>query len=615
MKTSLASITTASADRLTEVWRGCRGDRSRIADYLLARGLPAEILDRIDAGALRLHPALPYFDGEGRHRGDFPAMVARVTDADGKSVTLHRTYLDPDGAGKLNLGDEPAKKLMTAVRDGASKGASIKLASAQSVLGLAEGIETALAVMTATGQPCWSCVSAGGLETVVLPPEVQGVHVWADNDASGRGLRAAERLAKRLYQENRAVYVHPPSRVGSDWLDVYVESGANLIMNELTTAPPWSPFASVGVVLSTVTPERVEWLWSNRLPLGKVTVLDGDPGLGKSTLTLDIAARTSTGRSMPDGSGGDEPAGVVIVSAEDGLADTIVPRLIAAGGALDKIVAIDKVPDDEGGHPFVIPDDLPAVERAIREMDAKLVIIDPLMAFLSGTTNSHRDQDVRRALARVHDVAEHYGAAILVVRHLNKTSGGPAVYRGGGSIGIIGAARSGLLVARDPENDDRRILASVKSNLCVSPESLAFHLESSDNGVARVVWDGTSSHKADALLALPTDGDERHEADEARDFLLDALSDGARSAKTILSDAREAGISEKRLRRAKNALGVSSQKESMAGGWVWSLPKMPEDGRRRPYSECGHLRPSSEEVGHLREPEHDPLPAPEVVTI
>jgi phage/plasmid primase-like uncharacterized protein len=138
-------------------------------------------------------------------------MIAKVTDIHGNGVTLHRTYLSPDGPGKLDLGDDlPAKKLMTPVSEGGTKGASIKLCAVGSVLGLTEGIETALAVIAATGQHVWAAGSAGGLEAVELPEEVVQVHLWADRDESRRGLEAAERAALRLRQEGRTVFIHLP---------------------------------------------------------------------------------------------------------------------------------------------------------------------------------------------------------------------------------------------------------------------------------------------------------------------------------------------------------------------------------------------------------------------
>ncbi len=448
-------------NKLQQVWRESTTDRARIVAYLEHRGLTPDCLDAVPDDVVRFHPTLPYWDiaenGDPVRLGDFPAMIARVTDLSGKGVTLHRTYLDPAGPGKLNLGnDSPAKKLMTPTENGGTRGASIKLEPAKSVLGLAEGIETALAVTVATGQPCWSCVSAHGLETVKIPEEVRAVHIWADNDASGVGQAVAERLASQLHSEGRSVYVHTPSRVGADWLDVFAASGSESLLDDLVSAEQWQPGMPVGVLLSDVKPERVSWLWPGRLPLGKLTVLDGDPGKGKSTLSLDLSARLTRGDIMPDGSGGGFPAGVVILSGEDGLADTIVPRLIAAGADLSRVVALASCPDSEGDgeHPPVLPDDLPTIRAAIARVGAKLAIIDPLMAYLSDGTNSHKDQDIRRVLFRVAALAEETGAAVLVVRHLNKATGGVALYRGGGSIGIIGAARSGLLVAADPDDEN-----------------------------------------------------------------------------------------------------------------------------------------------------------------
>ncbi|MDP6582331.1 MAG: AAA family ATPase, partial [Vicinamibacterales bacterium] len=221
---------------------------------------------------------------------------------------------------------------------------------------------------------------------------------------------------------------------------------------------------AVGVLLSDVTPERVEWLWLGRIPSGKVTLIDGDPGLGKSALTTDLAARVSTGRPMPDGEPC-EAGGVVILTAEDALADTVRPRLDAAGANSTRIIAVPTVGTGEDEHMPSVPGDLGAIEVAIQRVDARLVIIDPLMAYLGGEVNSHRDQDVRRALAPIAQLAERTGVAVLIIRHLNKDQGGKAIYRGGGSIGISGAARSVLLVAEDPDDLDRRILVPVKANL------------------------------------------------------------------------------------------------------------------------------------------------------
>ena len=181
-------------------------------------------------------------------------------------------------------------------------------------------------------------------------------------------------------------------------------------------------------------------------------------------MTTDLAARVTAGLDLPDGTPTDA-AGAVIVSAEDGAADTIRPRFDAAGGNPTRACLLG---DEE---PFVIPDDIPRLERAVRQVGAALVVIDPIMAFLSGEVNSNRDQDVRRALTPLKQMAERTGAAIVLVRHLNKTPGGNPLYRGGGSIGLIGAARSGLVVGRHADDDELRVLAGQKNNLSLPPKA------------------------------------------------------------------------------------------------------------------------------------------------
>lgn len=221
--------------------------------------------------------------------------------------------------------------------------------------------------------------------------------------------------------------------------------------------------------VADVAAERVQWLWDGWIARGKLAVIDGDPGKGKSTLTTDLAARISTGTPLPGGTR-TVPAAVVLLSAEDGVGDTIRPRLEAAGADTTRVFVFDSVLDAEGTpRPPSIPGDIPYVEALVTEKGAVLVVIDPLMAFLGAGVDAHRDQDVRRALHSLAAVAERTGAAIVIVRHLNKSGGPQAIYRGGGSIGIIGAARSGLLVASDPDDDTRRIVAVTSRT---SPRSL-----------------------------------------------------------------------------------------------------------------------------------------------
>lgn len=330
--------------------------------------------------------------------------------------------------------------------------------------------------------------------------------------------------------------------------------------------------------LSDVEPELVEWLWPGRIPAGKVTIIDGDPGLGKSTLALDIAARITTGEPFPPLAGEHrDPADVLILSAEDGLGDTIRPRIDAAGADASRAYALTSVPDEKAEHhrPPALPDDIPTIQRLITGHGIALVVIDPLMAFLNGKVDAHRDQDIRRAMAPLSQLGEDTGAAIIIVRHLRK-SRGPAVHSGGGSIGIVGAARMGHVVAADPDEDDVRVFAPTKSNLAASAPALRFALRDSSNGVARVEWLGESRHSADSLMVVPTEED-RSALGEAKDFLRQLLGDGPADTKSIFSEARSAGIAEKTLRRAKTELGVATGKTGMHGGWRWALPV--EDGQ------------------------------------
>ena len=334
------------------------------------------------------------------------------------------------------------------------------------------------------------------------------------------------------------------------------------------------------VRLADVAPERVTWLWDGYLPIGKLVVLDGDPGVGKSMLTVDLAARVSTGSPMPDGTAPVKGA-VLILSAEDGLADTIRPRLDAADGDPGQVITITGIAAiGEDGTPYsrpvTLPGDLPHVESVIREHGVVLVVVDVLMAYLSGAVNSHHDQDVRRALHPVAAVAARCGCCVIVLRHLNKASGTHAMYRGGGSIGIVGAARAGFVVGLDPADDTgiRRVLALVKCNLGPEPPALAYRLVSDDlHGCARVAWDGVSETGAAGLLAEPGGPEERSERDEAAAWLTGYLTDngGEARAADVFKAARKDGHAERTLKRARTRAGVTSRRAGFGGGSVWAL--------------------------------------------
>src|SRR5215203_5905023 len=448
------------------------------------------------------------------------------------------------------------------------------------------------------GVQCWRVVE--DWEEVKLYGREAVIAFDADVMVNPNVQKALQELASFLQGRGALVkYLLWPERYRGtktgidDYLAAY---GKILDLSKMAQGYPDIEAIPVGIILSEVQVETVEWLWEGRIPLGKITVLDGDPDNGKSVLTTDLAARVTTGRPMPYGFGKTFPqAGVVILSAEDGVGDTIRPRFDAAGGDPSRVVILGN--DD----PFGIPEDLPELERAIKRVGAKLVIVDPIMAFLGENINSNSDKDVRSALKPLKQLAERTGAAVVIVRHLNKTPGGNVLYRGGGSIGIIGAARSGLIVGPHPHEEELRVLASQKHNLSMPPESLSYQITSAPNNpdAAVIAYKGVTEMNARDILK-PQVAEERPALEEAKDFLLEALETGKKPADDLKKDADAAGISVSTLKRAKKVLGVEAKKEGAV--WYWHPPK-PEGGddpsgggdefvgRRGSGSELGPLGP------------------------
>jgi hypothetical protein len=357
---------------------------------------------------------------------------------------------------------------------------------------------------------------------------------------------------------------------------------------------------------NTVTPEQVRWLWPGYIPFGKVTVLDGDPGLGKSTIAIDLAARLSTGGELPNGKR-HKPMGTILMMGEDGAGDTIVPRLINAGADLARVGIQDGYINDKGNIiPPSFPSDIPKLKEDILAANAGMVVIDPIMSYLDPDINSNNDQQIRRALMPLAALAEETGVAIVMLRHLNKSSSSSALYRGGGSIGFVGVARSGLIVARDPDAPERVVLASTKSNLGPPPPALNYRLVGCENGAARVEWEGHSTHTAETLVQNQVSSEDRSAMDEAIAFLRESLSIGIRLAKEVQKEARDAGISERTLRRAREMLGITmdspwmQKAKTQDGQFTWELPRRDVDqatGKKRTNGEEAHTQEAQNDVG------------------
>jgi hypothetical protein len=323
----------------------------------------------------------------------------------------------------------------------------------------------------------------------------------------------------------------------------------------------------VVTIMSDVAPEAVRWLWEGRIPLGKLTVLEGDPKGGKSTITLDLMARVTTGGVMPDGSASDldESACCVLMTAEDGLADTVRPRLDLAGADAARVAVWEAVvtrsEDTAELRMPSLPLDVVRLEALVTEYGAKLVVVDVLAAYLGERVDSHHDNDVRRALAPLAKMAERTGAAVVVLRHLNKGPGTKAMYRGGGSIGISGQARSILLAGLDPNDEDkrRRVLAVTACNLAAEAPSLTYELVSDGpRAPVRIAWTGASTLSADDLVTDPGTEDERSDRKEIAALLTEWTERGPVAVDEARRRLRDAGLtpSDKTLQRARRDAGV-----------------------------------------------------------
>jgi hypothetical protein len=323
--------------------------------------------------------------------------------------------------------------------------------------------------------------------------------------------------------------------------------------------------------LADVQASRVEWMWPRRIARKKLVVVTGDPGLGKSTLALDVVSRLSAGSPFPDG--GRVPiADAVVLTAEDDLADTVRPRLDRQGAECLRVHAITAVHDENGARMFSLTSDLGRLERVVRQRNAGLVVIDPLSAYL-GATDSHRDSEVRGLLAPLAALAHETGAAVLAVMHLNKSAQRSALHRTLGSIAFTAAARIVLAVAADPEDPERRLLLPVKSNIGPPAATLAFRIVE-----GKLVWDDgpVTSMSADEVLARPEDriaaADETDAARFVRELLADRLR-WPRPAAGVLEAAVSAGLSRTAVRVAARRLGVRTKKTSLRSGWTWFLPE------------------------------------------
>jgi hypothetical protein len=341
--------------------------------------------------------------------------------------------------------------------------------------------------------------------------------------------------------------------------------------------------------LADIKPEEVDFLWHPYIPKGKLTLIEGDPGVGKSWLTCALATATAAG-SGPLGWKEDTRGKVLMLSVEDGLADTIRPRLDSMGADVTHIEALE--------GPLVFNDaGLLRLEAEIIEVKPTLVIIDPLVAYLGAGVDLHKANETRAVMARLSIIAEKYNCAIIAVRHITKGGRDKAIYRGIGSIDFTAACRSVLLVGNDPDDPKRRAMVQIKCNLAPMGGAVGYEIRE-----GQFFWTGESSLTAERILASAIDEGRGSSRKSAEEFLREILADGPVPSKEIEKEAKGAGISQSTLTRAKEALGIRARKEGQPGSkdqpWVWEMPGAAEGSHEGSQKENGdNLRANGSDKG------------------
>ncbi len=341
--------------------------------------------------------------------------------------------------------------------------------------------------------------------------------------------------------------------------------------------------------LADVVAKPVSWLWPGKIARGKVTIIAGNPGLGKSQLCASIAAIVTRGLAWPVDRVECESGSVIFVNGEDDPSDTLKPRLEAAGALVHRVHIVDgvraalKTDGTQTLSAFSLADHIAQLGELLERIgDVAVVFIDPITAFLGKSADSHKNSDVRALLAPLADLAARYNVAIIAISHLSKTTAQKAMMRVSGSLAFVAAARAAYLVTPDPENPARRLFLPMKNNIGPDGEGLAFTIqgatvdaETGSIETSRIMWENEAVRaKADDILDADRHSGGPTALTDAADWLQETLADGPVSATEVFKQAEAEGISAGTLRRAKKGLGIETTKGGMGEGWTWKLPKM-----------------------------------------
>ena len=388
--------------------------------------------------------------------------------------------------------------------------------------------------------------------------DIESIFIATDNDEAGN--RAAEKLAELIPKE-KSVYRFLPQ--AKDWNEDLANERNGLSTDEYVTigvrkSKDFSPMVPM-IRLSEVQQTEVDWLWYPYIPFGKLTIIQGNPGEGKTFFAMQLAAACTNRKFLPQMEPF-EPFNVIFQTAEDGLGDTIKPRLISVEADPERVLVID---DTE--NPLTLADQ--RIEKAIRENNARLVIIDPLQAFLGANVDMNRANEVRPIFRRLAEMAQNTNCAIVMIGHLNKASGSQSTYRGLGSIDITAVVRSLLFIGKVKNDPTTRVIVHEKSSLAPPGQSLAFSL-GDENGFR---WIGAYDITSEDLLAGGEGSKTELKQELAVKLIMDFLVEGKKvSIAEINAEAKERGISERTVRLAKNSMGdrIASERQGK-DWWIW----------------------------------------------